>query len=32
VLVTRYEARSRDRLDAIQREMEDWLREQGVTP
>jgi phosphomannomutase/phosphoglucomutase len=32
VLVTRYEARSQDRLDAIQREMENWLREQGVTP
>ena len=32
VLVTRYEARSRERLEAIQREMEDWLRAQGVTP
>jgi len=32
VLVTRYEARSRERLDAIQREMEDWLRSQGITP
>ena len=32
VLVTRYEARSSERLAAIQREMEDWLREQGVTP
>jgi phosphomannomutase/phosphoglucomutase len=32
VLVTRYEARSRERLDAIQREMEDWLRSQGVAP
>lgn len=32
VLVTRYEARSAERLAAIQRQMEDWLREQGVTP
>lgn len=32
VLVTRYEALSRERLDAIQREMEDWLRSQGVEP
>ena len=32
VLVTRYEARSQDRLQAIQREMEDWLRSQGITP
>jgi phosphomannomutase/phosphoglucomutase len=32
VLVTRYEARTRARLDAIQREMEDWLRTQGVEP
>ena len=32
VLVTRYEALSRGRLDAIQREMEDWLRSQGVSP
>ena len=32
VLVTRYEARSQDRLDQIQREMEDWLRSQGVSP
>jgi phosphomannomutase/phosphoglucomutase len=32
VLVTRYEARSPERLDAIQREMEDWLRSQGITP
>jgi phosphomannomutase/phosphoglucomutase len=32
VLVTRYEARSTERLAAIQREMEDWLRQQGVTP
>src|SRR5687767_4794617 len=32
VLVTRYEALSRERLDAIQRGMEDWLRSQGITP
>jgi phosphomannomutase/phosphoglucomutase len=32
VLVTRYEARSPGRLNAIQREMEDWLRSQGITP
>jgi phosphomannomutase/phosphoglucomutase len=32
VLVTRYEARSQHRLDQIQREMEDWLRSQGVNP
>ena len=32
VLVTRYEALSRNRLDVIQREMEDWLRSQGVSP
>ena len=32
VLVTRYEALTRARLDAIQREMEDWLRSQGITP
>lgn len=32
VLVTRYEALTRERLEAIQREMEDWLRSQGVTP
>ena len=32
VLVTRYEALTHDRLDAIQREMEDWLRSQGITP
>ncbi len=32
VLVTRYEARSQERLDQIQREMEDWLRAQGVSP
>lgn len=30
VLVTRYEARTPERLAAIQREMEDWLRGQGV--
>ncbi|HEY5544980.1 MAG TPA: phosphomannomutase/phosphoglucomutase [Gemmatimonadaceae bacterium] len=32
VLVTRYEARSQERLAAIQREMEDWLRAQGIEP
>lgn len=32
VLVTRYEARSEKRLAAIQREMEDWLRSQGIEP
>ena len=32
VLVTRYEALTHERLDAIQREMEDWLRSQGITP
>ena len=32
VLVTRYEARSQERLEAIQREMEDWLRAQGIAP
>jgi phosphomannomutase/phosphoglucomutase len=32
VLVTRYEARSSERLAAIQREMEDWLRSQGIEP
>jgi phosphomannomutase/phosphoglucomutase len=32
VLVTRYEARSAERLTAIQKEMEDWLRSQGVQP
>jgi phosphomannomutase / phosphoglucomutase len=32
VLVTRYEARTPERLQVIQREMEDWLRTQGVTP
>ena len=31
ILVTRYEARSAPRLEAIQREMEDWIRAQGVT-
>jgi phosphomannomutase/phosphoglucomutase len=30
VLVARYEARSTDRLKAIQGEMEGWLRDQGV--
>jgi phosphomannomutase/phosphoglucomutase len=32
VLVTRYEARSEQRLAAIRGEMESWLRTQGVTP
>ena len=32
VLVTRYEALTHERLHAIQREMEDWLRSQGITP
>jgi phosphomannomutase/phosphoglucomutase len=32
VLVTRYEARTAERLRAIQDEMETWLRAQGVTP
>lgn len=32
VLVTRYEARTRERLTAIQSEMESWLRSQGVSP
>jgi phosphomannomutase/phosphoglucomutase len=31
VLVARYEARSRDRLQAIRGEMEQWMRAQGVT-
>jgi phosphomannomutase / phosphoglucomutase len=31
ILVTRFEARSPERLAAIQGEMESWLREQGVT-
>jgi phosphomannomutase/phosphoglucomutase len=30
VIVARYEATSQERLDAIQGEMEGWLREQGV--
>ena len=30
ILVTRYEARSRERLSAIQTEMEDWLRSRGI--
>ncbi|HEY8484384.1 MAG TPA: phosphomannomutase/phosphoglucomutase [Longimicrobiales bacterium] len=30
VLVLRFEARTRERLDEIRRLMEDWLREQGV--
>jgi phosphomannomutase / phosphoglucomutase len=32
VLVTRYEALTKERLDQIQREMEDWLRSQGISP
>lgn len=32
VVVTRYEARTAERLVAIQGEMEDWLRAQGVAP
>jgi phosphomannomutase / phosphoglucomutase len=32
VLVTRYEARSEQRLAAIRGEMEEWLRTQGVSP
>jgi phosphomannomutase/phosphoglucomutase len=32
VLVARYEARSPERLGAIQGEVEDWLRSQGVDP
>jgi len=32
VLVTRYEARTPERLAAIRDEMETWLRTQGVTP
>lgn len=32
VLVTRYEARTAERLAAIQGEMESWLRSQGVSP
>jgi phosphomannomutase/phosphoglucomutase len=32
VLVTRYEARTPERLAAIRGEMEDWLRGQGVQP
>jgi phosphomannomutase/phosphoglucomutase len=32
VLVTRYEALTKERLDDIRREMEDWLRSQGITP
>ena len=31
ILVTRYEARSADRLQAIQSEMESWIRAQGVS-
>ena len=32
VLVTRYEALTKERLAEIQGEMEDWLRSQGITP
>ncbi|HMA03014.1 MAG TPA: hypothetical protein VKP02_11670, partial [Gemmatimonadaceae bacterium] len=32
VLVTRYEARTEQRLSAIRGEMEAWLRTQGVSP
>jgi len=32
VLVARFEARTRDRLAEIRREMEGWLRSQGVEP
>ena len=32
VLVTRYEALTKERLAVIQGEMEDWLRSQGITP
>jgi phosphomannomutase/phosphoglucomutase len=32
VLVTRYEARTTERLEAIQGEMEAWLRSHGVSP
>ncbi|MBK6488092.1 MAG: phosphomannomutase/phosphoglucomutase [Gemmatimonadetes bacterium] len=32
ILVTRYEASTPERLAAIQHEMEEWLRSQGVTP
>jgi phosphomannomutase/phosphoglucomutase len=32
VLVTRYEARTEQRLAAIRGEMEEWLRTQGVSP
>ena len=31
ILVTRYEARSSERLTEIRDEMEGWLRTQGVT-
>ena len=30
ILVTRYEARSQERLTAIQTEMEDWIRSRGI--
>ena len=32
ILVTRYEARTPERRDAIRHEMEAWLRAQGVDP
>jgi phosphomannomutase/phosphoglucomutase len=32
ILVMRFEARSRERLEAIRAEMEGWLRAQGVDP
>jgi len=32
ILVTRYEARTAQRLAAIRGEMETWLRAQGVSP
>jgi phosphomannomutase / phosphoglucomutase len=31
IIVARYEAATRERLDAIQGEMEGWLRAQGVS-
>ncbi|MDB4889950.1 MAG: hypothetical protein JWL61_1805, partial [Gemmatimonadetes bacterium] len=30
ILVTRYEARSEERLNEIRNEMESWIRAQGV--
>jgi phosphomannomutase/phosphoglucomutase len=32
VIVARYEARTEERLEAIRSQVEDWLREQGVSP